>query len=176
MSPSDPSPFDAYDEYYRKRERIELDPERFEKGVERGDDGAWGVGALVVDGDRGLFVREDDTWLLPGGRLEGDETPEAGARREVREETGVDAEITDLVAVAEQTFVDRESGDTYEFRFGTFLGRPATPSSELPEDPDDDAIDEVAWRRSVPERTFDRDLVVRLFGAHVRSGGDRRSA
>ena len=74
-----------YDDPYRKSERFEIDPERFERGVQRDDDGAWGVGALVVHDGRGLFVREGDTWLLPGGRLESDESPEAGARREVRE-------------------------------------------------------------------------------------------
>jgi len=166
MSPPDPDLLDRYDDYYRKRERIALDPQRFEKGIERGDDGAWGVGALVVDGDRGLFVREGDTWLLPGGRLEAGETPEAGARREVREETGIDVEITDLGAVAEQTFVHRESGETYEFRFATFVGRAVASPSERP-DSDDPAIDDVAWRRAVPERTFDRELVARLFEAYV---------
>ena len=32
---------------------------------------------------------------LPKGHADGDETPEAAARREVREETGVDAELID---------------------------------------------------------------------------------
>ncbi|MFQ3286067.1 MAG: 8-oxo-dGTP diphosphatase [Natronomonas sp.] len=167
MSPPDPDPFDAYDDYYRKQERIELEPARFEKGIERGDDGACGVGALVVDGDRGLFVREDDTWLLPGGRLEPGETPEAGARREVREETGIDVEITDLGAVAEQTFVRRDSSDAYEFRFVTFVGQPVASTPERPDVPGDHAIDEVAWRRTVPEQTFDRALVVRLFETYI---------
>lgn len=166
MSPPDSDVFDAYDDYYRTRKRIELDPERFERGIERGDDGAWGVGALVVEGDRGLFVREGDTWLLPGGRLEEDETHEAGARREVREETGIDVEITGLGALAEQTFVHRDSGESYEFRFVTFVGQPAASTPDSPRS-DDHAIDEVAWRRTVPRRTFDRELVVRLFEAYV---------
>jgi 8-oxo-dGTP diphosphatase len=169
MSPpaGGPDVFAGYDEFYRTRERIELDPARFRKGLRRGDDGAWGVGALVAFEGRGLFVREGDRWLLPGGRLEADETPEVGAKREVREETGLDVEITGLGAVAEQTFVDRESGDSYEFRFATFLGHPVASAPELPDAPDDHAIDEVAWHRDVPADTFDRDLVVRLFEAYI---------
>ena len=151
-----------YNDIHRKAERVEIGAERFDRALERGDDGAWGVGALVVDGDRLLFVREDDTWLLPGGHLEADETPAEGARREVREETGIDVEIAGLGAVAEQTF-QREGGDeAFEFYFATFLAEPA--STDLAADPGrpGEDIDEVAWRTDVPEDTFDRELVVRL--------------
>ena len=151
-----------YDDPYRKSERFEIDPERFERGVQRDDDGAWGVGALVVHDGRGLFVREGDTWLLPGGRLESDESPEAGARREVREETGVEIEIVDLGAIAEQTFVQRGSNRSYEFRFATFVAEPIAAEPTLPDAPRDDAIDAIAWRSDVPEATFDYDLVRRL--------------
>jgi len=151
-----------YDDVYRKAERIEVDAERFDRALERGDDGAWGVGALVADGDRILFVREDDTWLLPGGRLEAGETPAEGARREVREETGVDVEITGLGAVAEQTFQREGGDDSFEFYFATFLAEPT--STDLAADPGrpGEGIDEAAWRAAVPENTFDRELVARL--------------
>ncbi|PSQ14886.1 NUDIX hydrolase [Halobacteriales archaeon QS_8_69_73] len=151
-----------YDDVVRTAERIDLDPERFDRGLERGDDGDWGVGALAADDGRILLVRESDTWLLPGGRLEPGESPEAGAVREVREETGVDVEIVGLGAVAEQTF-RRAGGDaTYAFHFATFLAEPS--STDLTADPGrpDEGIDEVAWRETIPEATFDRDLVVRL--------------
>ncbi len=161
-----PTPDDLaarYDDVVRKAERIDLDPGRFDRGLERGDDGGWGVGALVADDDdRLLLVREGDTWLLPGGRLEPGESPEAGAVREVREETGVDVELVGLGAVAEQTF-RRAGGDaTYAFNFATFLAEPT--STDLADDPGrpGEGIDEVAWRETVPEATFDRDLVVRL--------------
>ena len=162
MSPSPDELVARHDDVYRKAERIEVGAGRFDRARERGDDGAWGVGALVVDGDRLLFVREDDIWLLPGGRLEADETPAEGARREVREETGIDVEITGLGAVAEQTF-QREGGDeAFEFYFATFLAEPA--STDLAADPGrpGEDIDEVAWRADVPEDAFDRELVVRL--------------
>lgn len=167
MPPSTEALLARYDDAYRKSERIEIGSARFEKGVSRGDDGAWGVGALVVQDGRGLLVREGDTWLLPGGRLEADEAPEAGARREVREETGLEVEITGLGAVAEQTFVRRGSSDSYEFTFVTFVATPAAPDARAPTTPPDPSIDEVAWLSEVPENTFDRGLVDRLFDAYV---------
>jgi ADP-ribose pyrophosphatase YjhB (NUDIX family) len=157
----------SYDEPYRRADRFELDPERFERGLARGDAGAWGVGALVVHDHRGLFVREDDTWLLPGGRLQAGESHASGACREVAEETGLEIEIDGLAAIAEQTFVRRGSSESYEFRFATFIAEPADENPVLPDNPGDDAIDEVRWRASVPEETFDRDLVGRLFDVHV---------
>jgi len=167
MTPPIDDPLAEYDGYYRKSDRFQIEPDRFEKALDRGDDGAWGVGALVVDGGRGLFVREGDIWLLPGGRLEEGERLAVGARREVREETGIEVEITELGAVAEQTFVHRETGASYEFRFATFIARPVGSAVNAPDDPDDPAIDEVEWFETIPETTFDRDLIVRLFEAHV---------
>ncbi|MFQ3320416.1 MAG: 8-oxo-dGTP diphosphatase [Natronomonas sp.] len=154
-----------YDDPYRKAERIELPAERFDRGVERGDDGAWGVGALVIDAGSVLFVREGDTWLLPGGRLEAGEPPADGAAREVREETGAEIEIAELGAIAEQTFVREGSDDSYEFYFATFVGVLSGGDTTVTS-AHEDAIDEVAWLAAVPDNTFDRDLVKRLVAAY----------
>ena len=162
MSPSPDELAARYDGVHRKRERIEIDTERFDRGRARGDDGAWGVGALVADGDRILFVRDGDTWLLPGGRLKDGESPETGARREIREETDIDVRITGLGAIAEQTF-ERADGDAaYEFYFATFLADPV--STTLAADPGrpGEGIDDAAWHDAIPENTFDRDLVAML--------------
>ena len=158
---------ERYGDPYRKSDRIEITSERFDRGIERGDDGEWGVGALVAEGGRALFVREGDTWLLPGGRLEPGESLETGAKREVREETGIKISIEGLGAIAEQTFVRAGTDESYEFHFATFLGSPCDPDRATDARPNETAIDEVSWRRGVPTNTFDRDLVTRLVGAHI---------
>ena len=53
-----------------------------------------GVSVLVVNGDRVLLVLRARApnrglWALPGGRIEPGEGPEAAARRELAEESGV---------------------------------------------------------------------------------------
>lgn len=53
-----------------------------------------GVKCVIRDGDRVLLVRhtygDRDCWELPGGGLRRGEAPEAGARREAREELGLE--------------------------------------------------------------------------------------
>ncbi|MBB5869878.1 8-oxo-dGTP pyrophosphatase MutT (NUDIX family) [Allocatelliglobosispora scoriae] len=54
------------------------------------------AGAIVLDDrDRVLLIHHNriDQWLYPGGHLEPDEDPAEAALREVREETGIEAEI-----------------------------------------------------------------------------------
>lgn len=58
--------------------------------------------AVVLTNEDGLILtvsrgRGSNDWNLPGGKAEGDETPEETAIREVREETGLD--IFDLESV-----------------------------------------------------------------------------
>lgn len=125
----------------------------------------WGVGALVVDAaERLLLVREDGQWLAPGGRLEADESPETGAVREVREETGVDVSLCGLAGIAEQTFVNEDTSDSFAFRFAMFEATPET--TEVADDPGlpGESISSVEWHTSVPTDTYVRDFVVELLG------------
>ncbi|MDC7789345.1 NUDIX domain-containing protein [Rhodoplanes sp. TEM] len=60
-------------------------------------------GIVVRDGPRPLIAivqrRKDRRWVLPKGKLAADETPIAGARREVIEETGHDVVVHEFLGV-----------------------------------------------------------------------------
>lgn len=57
-------------------------------------------GALFDEAERVLLMRErsDGRWSLPGGWADPPDTPTAAVLREVREETGYDAEVLKLIA------------------------------------------------------------------------------
>lgn len=163
-----PSPAELvarYDGDVRRRENtIELAPERW-TALEANAD-RWGVGAFCYHNDRVLLVREGTEWLLPGGICEPGETLEAGAVREVREETGVDIEIEGLAAIAEQTFVhEADSAECFEFRFATFLAATTDPTTSADPGLSGEGIDDARWMVEIPENTFERDLVVSIFRA-----------
>lgn len=74
------------------------------------------VGVVCLRGDEVLLIRRGTPprlgqWSLPGGRLEWGETLEVGALRELKEETGVDAELTGLLDVIDGVFPARPSPD-----------------------------------------------------------------
>lgn len=63
-----------------------------------------GVGAVVVRDGKALIVRRaheprKGEWSLPGGRVELGETLVEAARREIKEETGLDVEVGPVVEV-----------------------------------------------------------------------------
>jgi ADP-ribose pyrophosphatase YjhB (NUDIX family) len=68
------------------------------------------AGALVVDDTGRLLLGQRaiepffGLWDIPGGFLEADEHPEAGAIREVFEETGLHVELTGLLGVWMDTY------------------------------------------------------------------------
>lgn len=60
------------------------------KELDRATDSA---GAIVFRGDTVLMIRAGSRWSFPKGHLEPGETASQAAKRETREETGIDAEI-----------------------------------------------------------------------------------
>ncbi len=70
-----------------------------------------GVGIVCLHGPDVLLIRrakppKQGEWSLPGGRLEWGETVRAAALRELREETGVEAELLGLIDVVDGLFRD----------------------------------------------------------------------
>lgn len=157
----DPTPDELsarHEDIVRHGETFELDAAAFARARDRAD--RWGVGALVCHDESVLLVQQDGRWYLPGGVREPGEALAAAARREAREETGVDIEITGLAAVSEQTF--RHGAETFDFHFATFEANPLRTATS--EDPglDGEGIDAASWHDTLPEDTFDRGLVRRL--------------
>lgn len=63
---------------------------------------------LVPNNNKYLLLHErkhkDLVWCPPGGKVESDETPEAAAIRELKEETGIDAIMGELIQKCEYMF------------------------------------------------------------------------
>ncbi|WP_332639847.1 NUDIX hydrolase [Brevundimonas sp.] len=71
------------------------------------------VGVVCLRGDQVLLIRRgtpprQGEWSLPGGRIEPGERAVDAALRELREETGVEAEITGLIDVVDGIFPDSD--------------------------------------------------------------------
>lgn len=72
------------------------------------------AGALVIQDGNVLLVKRKvepfkGWWDIPGGFLEAGEHPEDGAKREVREETGLDVRLTRLHGIYMDTYGDSNS-------------------------------------------------------------------
>ncbi len=99
------------------------------------------AGALIEQDGAVLLVRRNiapfrDHWDIPGGYLHETEHPADGARREVREETGLRVELTQLLGI----FLDRYgSNDSYTFNV-YYRARPVGGTLQ----PADDAA-EACW-------------------------------
>lgn len=87
-----------------------------------------GVGAVILDGNRVLLIRRGQEplkgqWSLPGGALELGETLEAGIRREVREETGLEVEAVRIVEVLDRIARSEDGRVQYHYVLVDYLCR-----------------------------------------------------
>lgn len=74
-----------------------------------------GVGGVVFRDGRVLLIRRgtpplQGRWSIPGGRVEWGETLEQAVVRELREETGLDVQVIELIEIVERIF-DDEPGE-----------------------------------------------------------------
>jgi len=81
---------------------------------------AVGVGAVVVRGDKALLIRRahqprKGEWSLPGGLLDLGESLADAARREVREETGLDVRLGPIIETFDRVHRDADGRIRYHF-------------------------------------------------------------
>jgi 8-oxo-dGTP diphosphatase len=74
------------------------------------------VGVVCLRGDNVLLIRRgtpplEDSWSLPGGRIEWGERAVDAALRELKEETSCDAEIVGLIDVVDAVLSRRGAAD-----------------------------------------------------------------
>jgi 8-oxo-dGTP diphosphatase len=92
---------------------------------------------LVEQENKFLLIRESkaecrNTWFLPGGRAEADESILRAAARETKEETGLEVGLTGLLYL-DQAFGPLPEGNRNRIRF-VFLGYPAGGALKQTED------------------------------------------
>ena len=120
----------------------------------------YGAHTLVYrDSGELLLVRHEgvDMWVVPGGEVRSDETFREGARRELQEEAGVEAEYDGLGILARVSF--RSDGHQTWGVLPVFEGRALTTDPTV-RDPDDE-ISEARWFDDLPEDTRDREELLR---------------
>jgi ADP-ribose pyrophosphatase YjhB (NUDIX family) len=86
------------------------------------------VGAIVVENGRVLMARRGKEpsyglWSVPGGAVHLGEDLKTAARREIREELGVEVELTDVIELLERVTRDDEGRVQYHYVIVDYLAR-----------------------------------------------------
>jgi len=126
-----------------------------------------GVGGFIHREGKVLLIRRKfdpnkGRWAPPGGLLEVGEDPEQAARREVREELGLEVEMEGLLQVANEVIKDEEGRIKYHFVLVDYLMRPLGEKITLNEESDEYAWFEPSAVEGL-ETTANTKLITRKF-------------
>jgi ADP-ribose pyrophosphatase YjhB (NUDIX family) len=133
------------------------------------------VGAIVVRDGRVLLARRGKPpavglWSVPGGGVRLGEALQAAARREIREECGIEIELTDVLEVIERMTRDEDGRIQYHYVIVDYLAKWAggTPM------PTPEAL-EVRWVHpdEFPQYEMTRgsaEVILRVLAAGRRAG------
>ena len=155
-----------YGEFDLVEQTWEHPPERFEAVVERFERGTLGGAGVWLTNDDGevLLVRNegDVGWADPGGKVAAGESYEEAARREVREETGLECRLTGVcdVHVVENRAVATDSPSIFEL-IVIFTGEPTGGKLR----PREGEIAELEWVSKPPETVLYEQVRTRPFPA-----------
>ena len=77
-----------------------------------------GVGGVVIEDERVLLIRRGTEplkgqWSIPGGTLELGETLVEGAARELKEETGLEVSVLEMIELFERINFGRGADETW---------------------------------------------------------------
>jgi ADP-ribose pyrophosphatase YjhB (NUDIX family) len=136
-----------------------------------------GVGVAVLDGQHLLLVKrghepKQGSWSLPGGMVELGEPVREAARREVREECGIEVELSKLLDVVDFIRRDDRGRIIYHYVLVDFLGKPKTKELQAGDD-----VEEARWFRFDELASLDIPAVTREFiRRHVLDSGQPEAA
>jgi len=129
------------------------------------------VSVLVVDGDNYLMGKrstlsfEGGKWSLPCGYIEFNEDFLTAARREVKEETGLEVEISSIISVMTNYFVDKQTLVVVLLAKVVGIGNLRNTDGEMTE---------LKWfssKENLPEMAFEADIhIIKRYFADRTAG------
>lgn len=149
---------DDHDDYVEFSTTQSVSRDRFQTVAERIEAQGLPYGAHTLayrESGELLLVKQAsiDTWVLPGGEVEADETFREGASRELGEEAGIDVAYDGLGILGRVQFYC-DGHETWGV-LPIFEGR--AESTALAVDDPDGEITDAEWFAQLPENTRDRE-------------------